>query len=509
VVRIGDVRSAFLSRALAGGLALLPVPIVAGDLPDPSAIFDNGQSVAVVTANGWAPSMRILTSPDLAHWQLRGAVFNRPPSWVKVNIWAPEITRLQSGRYAVFYSARSKRKGDPWFCIGVATSASATGPYRDLGRPIRCGKYGSIDPYPTRDENGKLFLLYKDDGNEFKRTTHIYAQPLAEDARSVSGTPKELLRDDSKWEGKVVEGPSIVRANGYFHMLYSGGLFGGTRGCNYALGVARAKSLLGPWEKNPANPILKTGNGWKCPGHGTIYNAGPNGLTAIYHAYPAGSGVIAGRQMIAEPASVGADNWLHIGDDGTPPRIVPGAASLNFRDTFPKGPLNLNWEWPFERRPGMATGNGLRLRGSARGKSRLDAGVIARRTATAKYTATAVLDRAGLKGAAQGGLASYRNEFEAIGVSVSRGQMTVWQRRFGKFKQLGKATAPTAKLVQLRMIARGDNFRFQSSTNGKTWKAVGRRSYHGPIEESARVALTAGGARGATARFTSAGLSAN
>jgi beta-xylosidase len=213
--------------------------------------------------------------------------------------------------------------------------------------------------------------------------------------------------------------------------------------------------------------------------------------------------------MIAEPASIGPDNWLHVGDDGTPPRIVPGAASLNFRDVF-HGPLNLAWEWPFERRPGMATGpSGLRLRGSARGRTRLDAGIIARRIGTANYTATAVVDRAGLKGAAQGGLASYRNEFEAIGVSLGRNSLTVWQRRFGKFRQLAKVKGPTAKLVQLRMIARGDDFRFQSSTNGKVWKAVGRRSYHGPIEESARPALTAGGARGATARFTSASVSAN
>ena len=504
------MRSAFVSRALAGGLALLPVPIVAGDLPDPSAIFDNGQNVAVVTANGWAPSMRILTSsPDLAHWQLRGAVFNRPPSWVKVNIWAPEITRLQSGRYAVFYSARSKRRGDPWFCIGVATAPSATGPYRDLGRPIRCGKYGSIDPYPTRDENGKLFLLYKDDGNEFKRPTHIYAQPLAEDGKSVSGTPTELLRDNSAWEGKVVEGPSIVRSNGYFHMLYSGGLFGGTRGCNYALGVARSKSLLGPWEKNPANPIVRGGNGWKCPGHGTIYNAGPSGLTAIYHAYLAGQ---RGDRRAPDDRRARLRGRGQLAARGRR-RHAPADGARRHLAELPRhlqGPAQPQLGVALRTPPGMSTGaKGLHLRGSARGRSRLDAGVIARRTATANYTATAVVDRAGLKGAAQGGLASYRNEFEAIGVSVSRGQLTVWQRRFGKFKQLGKAKAPTSGLVQLRMIARGDDFRFQTSTNGKTWKGVGRRVYHGPIEESARVALTAGGVRGATARFTSAGLSAN
>ncbi len=497
-----------LSRALVGAVAVFPAPIVAGDLPDPSGIFDGHQHVVAATANGWAPAMRIYTSPDLRTWSLRGAVFNRTPAWTKVNIWAPELFKLQSGRWAAFYSARSRRKGDRWFCIGVAFANSATGPYRDLGKPIRCGKYGSIDPYPTRDGNGKLYLLFKDDGNQFKRPTHIFAQALSEDGKQVSGPSQELIRDNSPWEGKVVEGPSIVRSGQYFHMLYSGGLFGGTKGCNYAMGVARAKSLLGPWEKYPGNPIVKSGNGWQCPGHGTVY-PGPGGqLITIYHAYPAGAGKIAGRQLLTEPASISADNWLKVGDDALPPPRSPGAASLAFSDNF-KGKLNPNWEWPFMRVPGRKTGNGLVLRGSKQGKTRLDAGVIARRTTTERYTATARVDRGSLRGKAQGGLAAYRNEFEAIGVSTSKTQLTVWQRRFGKYRVLGRAKAPTSKLVALRMVARGDNFVFQASGDGKTFKNVGRSRYHGPIDESARMALTAGGQRYGVARFTSAAVADN
>lgn len=497
-----------LARALVGAAAIFPAPIVAGDVPDPSGLFDQGQHVAAVTANGWAPSMRIYTSPDLRTWKLRGAVFRTPPRWTAVNIWAPELFKLQSGRYAAFYSARSRRKGDPWFCIGVAFANSATGPYKDLGKPIRCGRYGSIDPYPVRDAGGKLYLLFKDDGNEFKRPTHIFAQALAEDGKSVSGPSKELIRDNSKWEGKVVEGPSIVRSGEYFHMLYSGGLFGGTKGCDYALGVARSKSLLGPWEKFPGNPILRGGNGWQCPGHGTVY-PGPDGkLVTIYHAYRAGNGNIAGRQMLTEPASITPDNWLKVGEDAFPPLPSPGAASLAFSDSF-RGRLNLHWEWPFMRVPGRKTGNSLKLRAAKEGKTRLDAGVLSRPTSTQNYTATARVDRASLRGKAQGGLASYRSEFEAIGVSTSRGELTVWQRRFGKFRVLGKAKAPTSKIVLLRMVARGNTFGFQSSGDGKVFKNVGRARYRGPIEESARMALTAGGQRYGLARFTSASLADN
>lgn len=504
---VWGVLRAQVSKALIGAAAVFPVPVVAGDVPDPSAIFDNGQHVAVVTANGWAPSMRIFSSTDLSTWQLRGQVFTRPPRWAKINFWAPELTKLANGRYAVYYSARSRRKGDRWFCIGMATAPTAIGPYRDLGKPLRCGKYGSIDPYPTRDENGRPYLLYKDDGNQFKRPTHIYAQALSQDGKRVSGAPKVLLRNNPRsWEGKVVEAPNIVRAGDYFELSYAGGLFGGMRGCDYAIGVARSKRLLGPYERYPGNPIVKTGNGWKCPGHASIYPDASGALHALYGAYRTGSGVIAGRQMISEPASIGADGWLKIGDNGTPPAFAPGAVSLAFSDGFKT--LDPNWEWPFMRRPGIATGRGLRLRGASLGRSRLDAGVLARRTSTANYTLTALLDKRALRGAAQGGVASYRNEFEAIGVSLGRTRLTVWERDHGKLRILATRKAPTGGVVHLRMVARGDSFRFEYSSKGITWHKVGR-TFHGPIEESARAALTSGGAKKSVARFVSASLSQN
>ena len=38
----------------------------------------------------------------------------------------------------------------------------------------------------------------------------------------------------------------------------------------FGLLMARARNILGPWERNPANPILRANEHWKCPGHGSL-----------------------------------------------------------------------------------------------------------------------------------------------------------------------------------------------------------------------------------------------
>ena len=92
--------------------------------------------------------------------------------------------------------------------------------------------------------------------------------------------------------------------------------------------MARSKRLLGPWRKYPGNPILRAGNGWRCPGHATVVG----GDTALFHAYRYGEGRIAGRQMLAAPFTYGANGWPRIGD-GRPP-APGGAAGTGFTDSF-------------------------------------------------------------------------------------------------------------------------------------------------------------------------------
>ena len=496
-----------LSQTLAVAALAVPSPVLGGDWPDPSLIFADGEHVAVTTSGGWAPSMRVLRSPDLQQWRITGAVFRRPPGWVDNTFWAPEIIRLGGG-YALFYSAIPKTS-ETDHCLGVATASTPEGPWRDLGRPLHCGRYGSIDPFPVRDEHGRLYLLWKSNANRFDRPTPIYAQRLSGSGRRLLGRPRELIRNDRRWEERVVEAPAVIRRDdGFFYLFYSGALCC-TRPCAYAVGVARSRTLLGRWRKFSGNPILRGGNGWRCPGHPGFADDGSGNLTAVFHAYRSRDGFLAGRQLLTAPLTFGPGGWPQIGD-GRPPAPSPGAASTAFSDSF-EGPLAAEWEWPLDRVPGMDAGaDGLRLsaprreRDGERVGGQLDGGVLARRTGIVDYTATTVIDRSSLRGDTAGGIASYKNGFELMGVAADRRRVVVWQRRNGRGRVLADVATPASRRVHLRMTARGRRFVFDVSADGVEWKRVDRA--RSPVTETARLALTAGGEPGARVRFESASL---
>jgi xylan 1,4-beta-xylosidase len=488
-----------LSPALASLAVALPSPVLAGDWPDPSVIRTDEGYAAVVTSSSWAPIFRILRTPDLREWRLTGQVLGRLPRWAEDYFWAPELARLRSG-YAVFYSAHSRRR-HKWFCVSVATAPAIEGPWRDAGRPLRCGRYGSLDPFPTRDERGRLVLLWKEDGNQFGRPTRIFAQRLREDGRRLLGRPKKLIRNDRRWEKRAVEAPAVVRRSGYFYLFYSGGLCCSRR-CHYAVGVARSRRLFGRWRKYRRNPLLRSGNGWRCPGHASFVDNGGGGFTAVFHAYRGGEERLAGRQLLTAPVTFGGSGWPAIGS-GRPSAPAPGAASTQFDEDFSKPTLDTGWEWPLRRAPGIAVGDGLRLRASGGAGVKLDGGALGRRLGMATYRGTAVVDATSLAGGAMAGLASYRSPFELIGISASRDRAVVWRRRKGRYRRLLTRPLPPSGLIYLRMAARGERFQFDVSIDGIAWYPVGG-PIRGPVEESARVALTVGGSRLAAARFLSA-----
>ncbi len=505
---MGEVLRGRLCQTLAVAALAVPSPVLEGDWADPTVLFAGGEYAALATSGEWAPSMRVLRSPDLQAWRITGAVFRSPPRWVQSTVWAPELTRLGRG-YAVFYSGLP-RTSETAYCLGVATAPTPEGPWKDLGRPLRCGKSGSIDPFPVRDERGRLNLLWKSNANRLERPTPIYAQRLSADARRLLGRPRELIRNNRRWERKVVEAPAVIRRDdGFFYLFYSGALCC-TPPCQYAVGVARSRRLMGPWRKFSGNPILRSGNGWRCPGHTSIADDGMGNLTAVFHAYRSGDGFLAGRQMLTAPLTFGVDGWPEIGD-GRPPPPAPGAASTDFADTF-AGRLATEWEWPLNRVPGRATGStGLTLSAPARQRDgdrvsdRLDGGVLARRLGSVRYTATAVIDRRALRGDAAGGLSSYKNGNELIGVAADRRRVVVWQRNEGRGRVLARAATPASGKVHLRMVARGRRFFFDVSPDGVAWRRVGR-TVRTPVTETARLALTAGGERRAKVRFVSAAL---
>jgi xylan 1,4-beta-xylosidase len=488
-------------------------PVMAGDYPDPSIIRVGQDYWATATTSHWAPLFPILHSRDLVNWQVVGAAMQKRPDWSDGNYWAPEISYYQ-GRYFIYYTGHKKGGS---LCVAVMTANNPRGPYTDHG-PLVCQEAGSIDAMAVTDENGRRYLVWKEDGNSRNQPTPIWAQPLSNDGTKLVGDKTELIRNTAAWESNLVEGPFILRRDGFFYMFYSGNACCG-RGCNYAMGVARSRRLLGPWEKNPANPILKGNDDWKCPGHGSIVVDAKGRDFLMYHAYHPQDFVYAGRQALLDEVKWGSDGWPTINDGkgpsahaASPLGSVEHNAEYTVVDDFNSPRMQPGWQWPQNNEPLKRVQSGrLILAPTAEHAEDMLGAVVARTTTTGNYVAKTAIDVSGLTKGTMAGLAAYGDEENALGIAVGNGRVIVWRREKGKQQTLATEDAPGAPIIHLRMKATGgDYFRFAMSRDGRTWTEVGDQlngEYLPPWDRAVRVALTAGGARNARARFISFGIS--
>ncbi|HZG54720.1 MAG TPA: family 43 glycosylhydrolase [Pyrinomonadaceae bacterium] len=493
-------------------------PALAGDYPDPSVIRVGQDYWATATSSEWAPEFPILHSRDLVNWRVVGAVFQKRPAWSVGNYWAPEIAE-DRGRFYIYYTAKKK---DGPLCVAVATARRPQGPYTDHG-PLICQEVGSIDGFHIRDENGRRYLLWKEDGNSRSVPTPIWAQPLSPDGTRLIGERQELIRNDQAWEkhaslpyGDLVEGPAVVRRGDYFYMFYSGN-FCCARECNYMIGVARARKLLGPWEKNPANPIMRGNDAWKCPGHGTVVSDARGRDYMLYHAMDAKDFVYVGRQALLDEVRWGADGWPTI-NQGRGPSVRAASphgfnernAEHHFFDDFTALRLQPGWQWPQANEPVMRTesarGGRLVLAPVAAQATNPLGAVVARVATMGDYDATVLIDARGMREGALAGLAAYGDGENALGAATDGRNVVLWRREKNEQKVVSTmADAVKTPLVYLRMTADdGRRYRFAVSEDGNRWRNVGGEmdgEYLPPWDRGVRVALTSGGAAGAAAKF--------
>jgi len=490
-------------------------PVEAGDYPDPSVIRVGRDYWASATTSEWGPEFPILHSRDLVNWETVGAVFQRRPDWAVGSFWAPEISQ-DRGRFFVYYVAR--KKGGP-LCAAVASAPRPQGPYRDHG-PLVCQEVGSIDPFPVNDENGRRYLLWKEDGNSVSKPTPIWAQRLSADGTRLVGERKELFHNDQPWEkhptlpyGDLVEGPTVVRRNGWFYLFYSGN-FCCARECDYKVGVARSRKLLGPWEKYP-KPLMETNGEWRCPGHGTVVEDERGRTWFLYHAYRRNDFVYVGRQAMLDEVVWGRDGWPSINEGRgassvaqSPYNTRDDRAEFRFFDDFLSATLQPGWQWPQDNVPGFrvapAGGGWLTLSKGPNQTDNSDA-VVARLTTTGDYVATTQLDLRNRRGAtAFAGLSAYGDKENSVGVGVTgAGAVGVWRMEKGKGEPVMRPDLmPRGANAYLRMAVRdGHLYRFAVSGDGRNWTDVGEEvegSHLPPWDRGVRVALVS---TGGPARF--------
>jgi xylan 1,4-beta-xylosidase len=469
--------SIFFTTSSFGQTLVLP-----GDFPDPSVVKVGDSYWATATTSNWAPAFPILESKDLVRWELRGHVFPELPEWADYYFWAPEIS-YDNGRVYVYYSAH-KRGGN--LCTGVASAARPEGPYTDHG-PLICQEVGSIDAWPMRDKSGKLYLIWKEDGNSRKLPTSIWAAEMNEARTALSDDRKELFRNDAPWENNLVEGVSMIRHGKYIYAFYAGAGCCG-RACSYGVGLARATDLLGPWEKYSGNPILATGEDWQCPGHGTpIVKDGK--YYFLYHAYDKEDNVYAGRQGVLSEFTFTEDGWIELVDG-------PGGHASIQREVdeqFSGNKLSDEWQWSVFNRPRYTQKDGKLELMASDGKA---GSFLAYKTLSADYDAEAILVREVSSAEAGVGLIGDEKNFVAVTLKnnvlvlrkVEADRETVIEE-----KQLGKD-----ELLYLRLEVRGGkNISVYYSADGKEFSILNQSPVDGfflpPWDRAVRAALISKG----------------
>jgi xylan 1,4-beta-xylosidase len=268
-------------------------PVMPGDYPDPGIMRDGSNYYMVHSSFDYVPGLTVFHSTNLINWE--------PVSYALTAYlgsgWAPDILKYNGTLYIYFTVAN---KGN-----FVVTSSSPYGPW---SRPVDL-KVGWIDPCHVADEAGQRWLFLSG-GHRIK---------LSQDGLSTIG-PLEKVYDGweypEEWEteGKALEGPKIKKIGSYYYMLSAQG---GTAGppTSHMVIVARSKSVDGPWQNAPNNPLIHTYSKterWWSKGHGSLIDAPDGTLWIVYHAYENGFYGL-GRQTLLEPVILTPDGWLKAG----------------------------------------------------------------------------------------------------------------------------------------------------------------------------------------------------
>jgi arabinan endo-1,5-alpha-L-arabinosidase len=226
------------------------------DFPDPDVLEANGQYVAFAT-NTRGVNVQLATSDDLVTWDVSlEDALPQLPGWADVGrTWAPDVSALPQGGYIMYFVAMHAASNRQ--CIGAATSATVTGPYSAVaGDPLVCtlDEGGAIDPAVFTDDDGTRYLIWKNDGNCCSMDTWIQLTPLTPDGIQLAGPATKLFKQTEPWEGQLVEAPVLVKHGDSYLVFYSANDYSGE---NYAVGVASAPTIAGPYEKQPA-PVLSS-----------------------------------------------------------------------------------------------------------------------------------------------------------------------------------------------------------------------------------------------------------
>lgn len=306
-------------------MAKIVNPILRGFHPDPS-IVRVGEDYYIATSTfEWFPGVQIHHSRDLRNWRLlthpltRTSQLNMLGNPNSGGIWAPCLSYHDGTFYLVYTDVKSHIGPFKDTHNYLVTASDINGPWSE---PIYLNSSG-FDPSLFHDEDGRSWLVNMvwDHRKGKNRFGGILIQEYDKLERKLVGPIRNIFKGTQLG---FTEGPHLYRRGGYYYLITAEG---GTR-WNHAVTVARSKSLFGPYEVDPANPILTSRHNPELPlqraGHADLVET-PSGEWYMVHLagrplLPSRTCVL-GRETAIQKVEWTEDGWLRLAGGGCEPKL--------------------------------------------------------------------------------------------------------------------------------------------------------------------------------------------
>ena len=353
-------------------------PVLPGFYPDPSVCRVGEDYYLVNSTFQFFPGVPVFHSRDLIHWRQIGNVLDRESQLplTGANAWqgiyAPTIRYNDGTYYMITTNIGNGRKSGNFF----VTATDPAGPWSE---PVWLEQEG-IDP-SLYFENGRCYLTSNPGGTIM----------LCE---IDPGTGERLSGSVPLWGGtggRYPESPHIYKKDGMYYLMISEG---GTE-MGHMVTIARSRSLTGPYEANPANPILchqrqlTQTSPIQGTGHADLVQAHDGSWWMVFLAFrPQTMGLhLTGRETYLAPVEWNDDGWPVVNGNGTVSidmkvHTLPQTASLSRELEYDFGRMDrFGYEWLHLRNPDMSnyrfTQEGLVLRGTEAGLNSLESPTFA------------------------------------------------------------------------------------------------------------------------------------
>ncbi len=303
---------------------------------------------------------------------------------------------------------------------------------------------------------------------------------------------RRLPRKGLENRGRHPEGPHIYKKDGWYYLLISEG---GTE-YGHKVTIARSNTINGPYESNPANPILThidknaQNNPIQGTGHADLVRAADDSWWMVCLAFRPQTGFhhLLGRETFLAPVRWDKNAWPVVNGNGTielqmnvPTLPQQPFAKKPTRTEFKVG--RLGYEWIYLRNPKKEnysfTSKALRLKATPADLNGTDTPTfVGRRQQHIDFTAGTSVELQKGEAGDKAGLTVYMETHSHYDLFVKQNnkgeQVLVLCYQLGELKHIEKEIVLPKKKIQLQVKGNSEVYSFGYSADGKNFQEIGR-----------------------------------